>query len=55
MESEAFILVQEVVNAMRARMTTATIKQAIYAHSLLLETAQGAFESLLSHGYARRN
>jgi mycothione reductase len=44
--SEASILIQEVVNAMRMRLTTDAITQSIYVHPALPEVVQRAFGSL---------
>ncbi|MCH8994320.1 MAG: dihydrolipoyl dehydrogenase [Chloroflexi bacterium] len=44
--SEASMLIQEVANAMRARMTTDAITQAIYVHPALPEVVQRAFGGL---------
>jgi len=44
--SEASILIQEVANAMRMRLTTDAITQSIYVHPALPEVVQRAFESL---------
>ena len=44
--SEASILIREVVNAMRARLTTDAITQSIYVHPALPEVVQRAFGSL---------
>ena len=44
--SEASILIQEVVNAMRMRLTTDTITQSIYVHPALPEVVQRAFGTL---------
>jgi mycothione reductase len=44
--SEASILIQEVANAMRMRLTTDAITQAIYVHPALPEVVQRAFGSL---------
>ena len=46
--SEASILIQEVVNAMRMRLTTDAITQSIYVHPALPEVVQRAFGSLQS-------
>ena len=47
--SEASILIQEVVNAMRYRMPVDTITQSIYVHPALPEVVQRAFGSLPLH------
>jgi len=44
--SEASMLIQEVVNAMRMRLTTDAITQSIYVHPALPEVVQRAFGSL---------
>ena len=44
--SEASMLIQEVANAMRVRMTTDAITQAIYVHPALPEVLQRAFGGL---------
>jgi dihydrolipoamide dehydrogenase len=44
--SEASMLIQEVANAMRLRLTTDAITQSIYVHPALPEVIQRAFESL---------
>jgi len=44
--SEASILIQEVANAMRMRLTTDSITQSIYVHPALPEVVQRAFGSL---------
>lgn len=44
--SEASILIQEVANAMRMRLTTDAITQSIYVHPALPEVVQRAFGSL---------
>ena len=44
--SEASILIQEVVNAMRMRLTTSAIAQSIYVHPALPEVVQRAFGAL---------
>jgi len=44
--SEASILIQEVANAMRMRLTTDAITQSIYVHPALPEVVQRAFASL---------
>lgn len=44
--SEASILIQEVVNAMRMRLTTDAITQSIYVHPALPEVVQRAFGAL---------
>lgn len=44
--SEASILIQEVANAMRMRLTTDAITQSIYVHPALPEVIQRAFGSL---------
>ena len=44
--SEASILIQEVVNAMRSRQTTDAITQSIYVHPALPEVVQRAFGQL---------
>jgi len=44
--TEASILVQEVVNAMRMRLTTDAITQSIYVHPALTEVVQRAFGAL---------
>ncbi|KPK47949.1 MAG: dihydrolipoamide dehydrogenase [Dehalococcoidia bacterium SM23_28_2] len=44
--SEASILIQEVANAVRMRLTTEAISQAIYVHPALPEVVQRAFHSL---------
>ena len=44
--SEASILIQEVTNAMRMRLTTEAITQSIYVHPALPEVVQRAFGSL---------
>jgi len=44
--SEASMLIQEVANAMRVRMTTDAITQAIYVHPALPEVVQRAFGGL---------
>jgi len=44
--SEASILIQEVANAMRMRLTTDAIAQSIYVHPALPEVVQRAFGSL---------
>ena len=44
--SEASILIQEVVNAMRAGLTTDAITQSIYVHPALPEVVQRAFGAL---------
>ena len=44
--SEASILIQEVANAMRMRLTTGAITQSIYVHPALPEVVQRAFGSL---------
>jgi pyruvate/2-oxoglutarate dehydrogenase complex dihydrolipoamide dehydrogenase (E3) component len=44
--SDASILIQEVVNAMRSGLTTAAITQSIYAHPALPEVVQRAFGAL---------
>jgi dihydrolipoamide dehydrogenase len=46
--TEASILIQEVVNAMRMRLTTDAITQSIYVHPALPEVVQRAFGSLQS-------
>jgi mycothione reductase len=46
--SEASILIQEVANAMRIRLTTDAITQSIYVHPALPEVVQRAFGSLRS-------
>ena len=48
--TEASILVQEVVNAMRAGLTTAAITQSIYIHPALPEVVQRAFGALRHRG-----
>jgi dihydrolipoamide dehydrogenase len=44
--SEASILIQEVVNAIRMRLTTDAITESIYVHPALPEVVQRAFRSL---------
>ena len=44
--SEASILIQEVVNAMRMRLSTDAITQSIYVHPALPEVVQRAFGAL---------
>ena len=44
--THAAMLIQEVVNAMRMRLTTDAITQSIYVHSALPEVVQRAFGSL---------
>ena len=44
--SEASILIQEVVNVMRMRLTTDAVTQSIYVHPALPEVVQRAFGSL---------
>ncbi len=44
--SEASILIQEVVNVMRSRLTTDAITQSIYVHPALPEVVQRAFGAL---------
>ena len=44
--SEASILIQEVVNAMRMSLTTDAITQSIYVHPALPEVVQRAFGAL---------
>jgi len=44
--SDASILIQEVANAMRRRLTTDAITQAIYVHPALPEVVQRAFSAL---------
>jgi mycothione reductase len=44
--SEASILIQEVANAIRMRLTTDAIIQSIYVHPALPEVVQGAFGAL---------
>jgi len=44
--SEAPILIQEVANAMRMRLTADAIAQSIYVHPALPEVVQWAFRSL---------
>ena len=44
--SEASMLIQEVVNAMRMRLATDAITQSIYVHPALPEVVQRAFGSL---------
>jgi len=44
--SEASILIQEVANAVRMRLTTDAISEAIYVHPALPEVVQRAFHSL---------
>ncbi len=44
--SEASILIQEVVNAVRMRLTTDAITQSIYVHPALPEVVQRAFGAL---------
>ena len=44
--SEASILIQEVVNAIRMRLTTDAITESIYVHPALPEVVQRAFASL---------
>ena len=44
--SEASILIQEVANAMRLRLSTDAITQSIYVHPALSEVLQLAFSSL---------
>jgi len=46
--SEASMLIQEVVNAMRMRLTTDAITQSIYVHPALPEVVQRAFGALRS-------
>ena len=41
--SEASILIQEIANAMRMRLTTSAIPQSIYVHPALPEVVQRAF------------
>ena len=47
--SEASILIQEVVNAMRMRLTTDAITQSIYVHPALPEVVHRAFGALPLH------
>jgi len=44
--SEASILIQEIANAMRLRLTADAITQAIYVHPALPEVVQRAFGSI---------
>ena len=44
--SDASMLIQEAANAMRMRLTTAAITQAIYVHPALPEVVQRAFGAL---------
>ena len=44
--SDASILIQEVVNAMRMRLTTSAITQSIYVHPAMPEVVQRAFGAL---------
>jgi len=46
--SEASILIQEVANTMRMRLTTDAITQSIYVHPALPEVVQRAFGALRS-------
>ena len=48
--SEASILIQDVVNAMRARLTADYLTQSIYVHPALPEVVQRAFGALQFHG-----
>ncbi len=44
--SEASILIQEIANAMRLRLTADAVTQAIYVHPALPEVVQRAFGSI---------